>query len=184
MVILFANDVSYLWSTGDTTPIINGLAAGDYSVTVTDSIGCQRYMVFNVEQLITFPTVNSAVSPSYCGQDNGTILLQTTPTTGLSYAWNDGSTQGNRSSLQPGNYSVTVTLANGCADTAAMVINEITFNPTLQANVSALTSCQSANGNISINVSPAANYTWLWSNGDTEATLDSLPAGNYQGPIR
>ncbi|MBK7009998.1 MAG: gliding motility-associated C-terminal domain-containing protein [Saprospiraceae bacterium] len=180
MVILFANDVSYLWSTGDTTPIINGLAAGDYSVTVTDSIGCQRYMVFNVEQLITFPTVNSAVSPSYCGQDNGTILLQTTPTTGLSYAWNDGSTQGNRSSLQPGNYSVTVTLANGCADTAAMVINEITFNPTLQANVSALTSCHSANGSISINVSPAANYTWLWSNGDTEATLDSLLAGNYQ----
>ncbi|HRG20830.1 MAG TPA: gliding motility-associated C-terminal domain-containing protein [Saprospiraceae bacterium] len=180
MVILFANDVSYLWSTGDTTPVINGLAAGDYSVTVTDSIGCQRSMVFNVEQQTMFPTINSAVSPSYCGQENGTILLQTTPTTGLSYAWNDGSTQGNRSSLKPGNYSVTVTLANGCADTAAMVINEITFNPTLQANVSALTSCQSANGSISINVSPVANYTWLWSNGDTEANLDSLPAGNYQ----
>jgi len=180
MVILFANDVSYLWSTGDTTPVINGLAAGDYSITVTDSIGCQRYMVFNVEQQTMFPTVNSAVSPSYCGQDNGTILLQTTPTTGLSYIWNDGNTQPNRSSLRPGNYSVTATLPNGCSDTATMVINEITFNPNLQANISALTSCYNSNGSISINVSPAASYTWLWSNGSAESTIDSLPAGTYQ----
>lgn len=180
MVILLASDVHYLWSTGDTTAVISGLTAGDYSVTVTDSIGCQRSMVFNVEQLITFPTVNSAVSPSYCGQDNGTIILLTTPATGLNFQWSDGSTQSNRTGLRPGNYSVTVALSNGCTDTASMVINEITFNPGLQANIGALTSCQFANGSINVTVTPAAGYNWLWSNGSTEASIDSLPAGIYQ----
>lgn len=180
MVILFAKDVRYLWSTGDTTPVINGLTGGDYSVTVTDSLGCQRYMVFNVERNTFAPTINSTVSPSYCGQNNGTIQLQTTPSTSVSYLWNDGSTLGNRSGLPPGNYSVIATLNNGCSDTATMVINEIAFNPNLQANIKELTSCQYANGSINISVSPAANYTWLWSNGSTKATLDSLPSGTYQ----
>ncbi len=31
---------SYLWSTGDISPAVNGLPAGNYSVTVTDGSGC------------------------------------------------------------------------------------------------------------------------------------------------
>ena len=51
--------------------------------------------------------------------------------------------------------------------------HEIVFNPTLQANINALTSCQNANGNINVMISPAGNYTWLWSNGYTTKDIDS-----------
>lgn len=178
-VVLQASNVSYLWSTGATTADIFNLKPGPYSLTVTDSIGCQKSILFHVEDLSQKPTVNFAANPSYCGQDNGSVILQTSPASGLNYIWNDGTTQSNRSNLKPGNYSVTVSLSNDCTDTASIVVNEIVFNPTLQANINALTSCQNANGNINVMISPAGNYTWLWSNGYTTKDIDSLTSGIY-----
>lgn len=178
-VVLQASNVSYRWSTGATTADIFNLRPGPYSLTVTDSIGCQKSILFQVEDFSLRPTINFAVNPSYCGQDNGAVMLQTSPASGLNYIWNDGTTQPNRSNLKPGNYSVTVSLSNDCTDTASIVVNEINFNPTLQANVNALTSCISANGNIKLQISPPGNYTWLWSSGHTTKDIDSLTSGIY-----
>lgn len=40
---------SYLWSNGVTTPILNNLSAGNYSLTVTDNNGCTKVGTTNVE---------------------------------------------------------------------------------------------------------------------------------------
>ncbi len=36
------------WSTGDTTPSLSGLPAGDYFLTLTDATGCSAVLTFKV----------------------------------------------------------------------------------------------------------------------------------------
>ncbi len=40
---------SYLWSTGDTSRILENVSSGDYSVTVTDSVGCDRTFDLSID---------------------------------------------------------------------------------------------------------------------------------------
>ena len=42
--------ISYLWSTGDTTRSIQGIPAGDYSVIVTDDMGCSETLFVPIEE--------------------------------------------------------------------------------------------------------------------------------------
>ncbi|MEO1628161.1 MAG: lipase family protein, partial [Bacteroidota bacterium] len=51
-----SGDISYLWSTGETTASISGLAAGTYTVTVSDPDACSKEFSFELEALNTTGT--------------------------------------------------------------------------------------------------------------------------------
>ena len=44
---------TYLWSTGDTTATIIDLDPGDYSLLVTDALGCQGTFIYEVELIVS-----------------------------------------------------------------------------------------------------------------------------------
>lgn len=53
-----SGNLTYAWSNGMTTANINGLAAGSYSVTVSDELGCTAVANVNVTSIdVTAPTV-------------------------------------------------------------------------------------------------------------------------------
>ena len=61
---------SYLWSNGGTTASVNGLVAGTYSVTVTDSKGCTDTAQVTITQNPALViSINSASAT--CSQNNG-----------------------------------------------------------------------------------------------------------------
>ena len=105
---------SYLWSTGETGSCITVAQAGPYSVTVTDSKGCQ---VTSQGALVVDPKPTAAVPD---GQVCGTIApLQlcanaASGTPPYTYRWSNGATSACISVTAAGNYSVTVTDAKGC----------------------------------------------------------------------
>ncbi len=124
---------TYDWSaTGSTDTSATGLAAGPYSVTVTDSLGCTA--VANVT--MTEPTAVTATATvtqnvncfgDSTGQavatGNGGTPLAAAPN--YTFDWSDGQTTPTATGL-PANtpQQVTVTDANGCAATASVVVTQ------------------------------------------------------------
>ncbi len=60
------NPLTYAWSNGATTPTITGLAAGSYSVTVTDAQGTAYMASITLENVSNLP-IAGMVSPSFTG---------------------------------------------------------------------------------------------------------------------
>ncbi len=127
---------TYSWNTGATTSVIN-VNAGNYSVVITDSIGCSK----NYTTIITQP------SPIIAGftastdilnlQMANSITFTNTSLGAIYYQWDFGDTSGIDFSESPahsyfyaGNYTVTMVASDGtCSDTvhAEIVVVDSTF---------------------------------------------------------
>ena len=67
---------SYLWNTGSTTISITVNAAGDYSVTVKDTYGCEKTKNFKV--ILSKPaTITGAIIKDFSANDNSVLLEYT-----------------------------------------------------------------------------------------------------------
>jgi gliding motility-associated-like protein len=167
-----------------TSNIFTGLAAGTYTINVTDAIGCTGSTTITITQG-TGVTATIATTPTSCsGANNGTITV--TPGGGsfpYQYSLNGGPLQSSNvfSGLAAGNYTIRVVDVNGCNSTYPVTINSgVALNATIsKTNVS----CNgTADGTITVNVSTGTppyqysldNVTWLISN-----TFTGLTAGAY-----
>ncbi len=101
--------VTYLWSNGSGTQVINVDNPGSYTVTVTDNNGCSA-------SASTTIIVHSLPVPVITG--NNAICDGTTTTFNAgnyaSYIWSDGSGANTLTTGVAGTYEVTVTDVNGC----------------------------------------------------------------------
>ncbi|MES2330753.1 MAG: SprB repeat-containing protein, partial [Bacteroidota bacterium] len=173
---------AYSWSNGAQTADISGLAAGTYTVTVTDANHC----VATATVTITEPAAAIRISPSQVnvlcygastGSINSNVSGGTAP---YAYSWTGGAQTADISGLAAGTYTVTVTDANHCVATATVTITEpaaaIRISPS-QVNVL----CYGAStGSINSNVSGGtAPYAYSWSNGAQTADISGLAAGTY-----
>ncbi|MBK9337635.1 MAG: SprB repeat-containing protein [Lewinellaceae bacterium] len=119
---------TYLWSNGQTTNSIGNLAAGTYTVTVTDASGCPvttSAIVANLTILTITPTVTNVKCP---GATNGAVAVAVTGgTSPYTYLWSNGLMTDSIGNLATGTYTVTATDANGCSvTTSATIIVQIT----------------------------------------------------------
>ncbi len=138
---------TYLWMpTGDTTATVNTLAAGSYSILVTDYLGCSTYAFANIGSTYTAPVVN--LGPDSIACNGSAVVLDAGAGTGLNYLWSNNSTGQTLSVISNGVYSVLVTDANGCQNFDAVTVNFITCagSPQTQSVV--------GSGNSSLNIYP------------------------------
>jgi gliding motility-associated-like protein len=187
----------YDWSTSDGGGIIaglqdqNSLRAGTYNLVVTDFNGCKE----STDITLTQPNAwNMELIPSHVtcqasGSDDGAINLNVTGGIGpYSYLWSTGERTQDISGLTEGNYSVTVTDANGCENTGSARIN---LPPPLHYTYVASNyngfniSCYGReNGSIQINPvrgTPPYSFSWHGPDGFTSNSKDisGLKAGQY-----
>ena len=172
---------TYLWSNGATEPAIQNLAAGIYSVVVTDGEGCSAALEVQITQPNELVTLSSATGQTASNINDGTAsVVAQGGVPGYSYLWNTGETSATISGLAPGTYSVIVTDQNGCTDTQSVAVNS--FDCLIAASLQAANvACAGAStGSIALTLTGGvAPFTYLWSNGATTENLDNVPAGTY-----
>lgn len=177
---------NYAWTPSSITGSTAGsLAAGVYTVTVTDANNCSADSAITIAQPTTALTVNTQSQGVLCfGQTNGSITLTATGGTGAySYTWNPNvSTTNTASNLAAGTYNITISDANNCSVITSVSITSpasaLQINPT-QVDLT----CNGINtGQITLNAAGGTTpYVYNWNPAGTGTTdaVTGLAAGNY-----
>ncbi len=121
----------FLWSNGSATNTASGLTAGNYSVTVTDSIGCPRAFTVVMPQPpplgVAFITGSTDQCATYLAQAN--VTGGNTP---YSYLWSNSQTTNPATGLVPGTYTVTVTDVKSCQKVGSVTITALSVTTIAQ----------------------------------------------------
>lgn len=174
---------TYLWMPGgQTTPNINGLCAGSYTLTVTDANNCTTSRTVTVQE--PFPlSVNPTGTNITCfGACNGSAAANASGgSPPYTYAWSpSGGTGPTAANLCPGTYTVLVTDNNGCTVQGQITITQ---PPQLLANVTDVDvtcfgACNGTGTSTPSGGTPGYTYSWAASGG-TGSTTTPLCPGNY-----
>jgi hypothetical protein len=176
---------TYSWSpSGGTAATATGLAAGSYTVTVTDANGCTATRNYTITQPTTISTATGSQTNVSCnGGTNGSASVSPSGgTPGYTYSWSpSGGTAATATGLAAGSYTVTVTDANGCTATRNYTLTQPTVISTATGSQTNVSCNGGTNGSASVSPSGGTpGYTYSWSpSGGTAATATGLAAGSY-----
>lgn len=122
----------FLWQDNTISDNLNNLLAGDYEITVSDQIGCQDVINFQITEPEPISIDSSIIHPTL-DNDDGSIKVNITGSNApYKYTWLlDGVIVGDMDSvwnLSEGEYILEITDANGCIMIAhfELVMNEST----------------------------------------------------------
>jgi hypothetical protein len=177
---------SYVWSTGNTTSSISGLAAATYSVTITDNNGCVATSSMTVTEptiLVSATVLDSNISCNGLA-NGGATAFANGGTPSYTYAWSNAATTASITGVIAGTYSVTITDANGCTDSSSVMVME----PALLVSSSVIDSNISCNGLADGGATASAAggtapYMYAWSNAATTVSITGVLAGTYSVTI-
>ena len=124
---------SYNWSNGTVAEDLSDVAAGSYSVTITDGSGC----VFTDSYVITqntaiaidtvIATYDGGHNVSAYGASDGSITTAVSGgTSPYTFAWSNGADTESVSGLAAGTYTLLVTDANGCSAALEVTLTQST----------------------------------------------------------
>lgn len=170
---------SYLWqpSAGNSS-IVNGLAIGNYTVTITDANNCSLTKSINVSQT---PALSLSVnSLTLCNNQQGNLIANVNGgTSPYSYNWNGTITAVNSLTVIGGtttSYPVLITDANGCIsnpDTAKLfAVTPLVINVNPDDTI-----CSGNRTTLFVNASGGnGNYTYLWQPSGSNASTFTVSA--------
>lgn len=179
---------SYSWNSGQNSEDLSSIAAGMYTLTITDGKACTSVASYPVAQpLLPVSLTISGVNVSCKGGSDGAVNVTTSGgTVGYNYEWSSSLgvvlpyTSEDINNIAAGTYFVIATDANGCSAQASQLISEplqgIASNPTLVH----INCFGQSTGSITSGISGGTpTYNYNWSNGASTANLTNVPAGVY-----
>ena len=160
----------YQWSNGMIAQTSTNLCAGTYTLIITDNNNCSTTASVTISEPSAM-SVTLSVTNGTCAT-TGTVCANVSGGTfPVAYTWSIGATTACINVSQSGNYSITVTNANGCTAAGSISATGGLFSTVTDA------SCN-CNGSINLG-SPQPGTSILWSTGDTTLSIQNLCSGNY-----
>ncbi|GJM32288.1 MAG: hypothetical protein DHS20C18_12890 [Saprospiraceae bacterium] len=162
--------VSYSWSTGSINAEITVVDPGTYNLEVIDTNGCLGTASVDISEFTTIdPNISGALTycPETSTQLNGGAGF-------VDYQWSNDETGQQLTVTTPGDYSLTVTDANGCLTTDQVSVNEFTVTPpTIDASAGFCT------GTDTVITASAGYQSYLWSTNATQPSITINDGGDY-----
>lgn len=164
------NFASFLWSNGDTTAFTSVDQPGAYSLTVTDSYGCEGSASVDAAHFATSPPQIGG-SLNYCPGESTTLDGEA----GFaSYLWSNGGMSSSITVNADGAYGLTVTDANGCQTSAEVMVEAYTVSlPQISGD-----SAFCAGGAAALQAG-AGFEAYNWSTGSTQPSITVSSGGLY-----
>jgi PKD repeat protein len=169
------------WSTNpvQTTATVNNLAPGNYTVTVVDNTGCSATASVTIAPS-TALSLQTSTTNETCNANNGTATVTVTGGTApYTYLWNTSPVQSTSTAtgLNAGTYTVTVTDASNCIDSATVNIFNIgntTVNATPNQSI-----CSGDSITLTANATGGtAPYTYVWNPGNISGSTITVSPTN------
>lgn len=164
------------WSNGSTGSMIEGVVEGSYSVEITDASNCPLTLSADVVAPAALEANVTTTNESSFEANNGMATANTIGgTTPYSYNWSNGASTQTITNLAPGQYTVSVTDANGCMNEQMITIEEYVCNLMVEAIVSDVTCANLSDGVVELSITGGTGeYTYQWNDGSTQATLENV----------
>ncbi|MFN0035444.1 MAG: proprotein convertase P-domain-containing protein, partial [Saprospiraceae bacterium] len=173
----------YLWSNGGTAADLQDLPCGQYFLTLTDAVGCVKNYTVTLDcpQAISIASMMPQHVSCFDGTDGSVTVTAQGGTAPLVFLWNDANAQvtATAQNLPAGNYTVTVSDANGCSTTASAGVTE----PSLFTVSTTHTNVTCLNGGdgsaTAVPMGGVEPYTYSWGAAGTTQTISNLAAGTF-----
>jgi hypothetical protein len=168
---------TYSWlPSGGNNTAATGLAAGTYTFTVTDALGCTATTTVAITEPPVLTATVNGTGATCAGNSNGTATITGSGgTPGYTYLWSPGgATTATATGLTAGCYTVLLTDAAGCTTSQSVCITEPSALSTSMASTNP--SCNGVcNGTATVSTTGGtAPFTFLWCNNNTTATATGL----------
>ncbi|WP_271855431.1 hypothetical protein, partial [Patiriisocius marinus] len=160
--------------------VFPNIGEGSYEITVKNiNTECES----DVSTTVTFIEVEiGAITDVACyGASTGAININVSGGTApYTYAWSNGATTEDLENVPAGDYTVTVTGANGCSDSDTYTIGQPAEDIVITGVVTDVSCFGASTGAIDISVSGGTSgYTYSWDNGASTQDITNLAVGEY-----
>ncbi len=156
----------YRWSNGSSTNQIETGIAGDYTVTVTNTNGCQ--IELGTKLFVNeVPNVSITGNLSIC---SGTVSQLTVHSDEpCSYVWSNGDNNSNITVSTTGTYRVTAQNSAGCSSTASASVQ---VHPLPEPQIAGNTSICKGSGTV---LTASGGVSYVWSDGSADSQIALTP---------
>ncbi len=162
---------TYIWSNGATTDSVSNLAAGTFTVTVSDAGSCSAVASVTVTSSGGNSITISADKNIMCAYDSAQICA---PQGFATYLWNNGATSRCIYTKLAGNYYVTATDGVSCTVTSNAVTLNVYPSPPVSISV---------NGDTLTGYNAVA-YQWYFNNAPIQNATDSIYIAQQSGSYK
>ncbi len=172
---------AYLWSTGATTPCLENVPGGMYSVTITEG-GCET-IVDSIRVSEPLPLTYDADlrDPDCSNSSDGQIALSIFGgSPDYTVRWDDGFSGSTRTNLIAGRYAFTITDANGCTLIDSIQLNSPDPLVVVTDSLRNISCNGQTDGFIAVAASGGSGpYQFQWSTGDNRRIIGGLDQQFY-----
>ena len=180
---------TYTWNTApvQNTPVVTGLSAGTYTVTVDAANSCTTTATVILSAPAVLSHVLNIIQPGCAAVTGTATVIESGGTPPYTYSWSpSGGTGATASGLAPGNYTVTVTDNNFCLEIINITIASAT-TPSASISGSRNISCFGSNDGTATATASGGNapYSFSWNTLPVQNTAmaTGLAPGNYTATI-